>query len=1291
MSYITILYLFYLTSVSEDVESQASTTLSIWQCYAANNPCASNPPGGPLVRNDSTSVSAEDLPSQNVPISIDNLLSKILIPEPGVAYGLLVLEAGNSSYVEWKLSSSSSSLPVASRYESNPPLVQESFARDLPIYHFDAAAYGGTPTQVLVVAPGATLSYTHKDLSENTTVCYHAAFIVAALKWTAEVAQAFTQQFNPVVVSDCQNCFRLPLSSDFLRLCPPSRAGDSHDIPVNVTISSLKPVFWNVLSPSQVFEATLDISNPDAAVNSANCSLVSNHGKTYPLSMELPSQSVFKLTLTQAVEADDFSIICGCNLTGQRNIVEATYNQGLTGMNYSALVEIEHGSVALPCRNEPVTMDAKFKLSLPPILSSPSNDGAYCYIDNQKYPGNFTDLTMSCHLDRMNLSRDTDAYFVRSELLHDVTTQQQIPIRLQITCTETTPQPISTTTPLPLSSNLSATISRDLLGIVVESDAPDAFPVGLVPCSQVISEHVALGKNAVCIGDGDHVAVRFGDGAKVAIADILTVLGERVRLAMPGIVTHPNFTISAPSAVMTCMDKVTMEVKQITGDGRRSLRYQWQVKNASTELTKILTDAIGRSVSFPSKLLNSQAVVVVTGCNFVNMCTTSDEIRLRPVTAAATLSLTLGGVSQSLVPSMAIRLRALPELTRCNASLTIVPNDAQYNWFVNGTFVTNDDSYRIPAYTYAPGDSVEVAIEVNYKDSATSQHLSASAQETLMYVAEKLVATVDAVSRSIASDAPVVIDASRSTNPNERDGSVTHDWSCMNMTSMRKCDLPTAIETNAQILRVPPRILNQGMSFNFSDRVHAQNLSNVAWSVVSIGPPKLPQISFSPRTIDKVSTGDYVRIQAYVTVQQSWLNTRWEVVRTPDTSFFELSSFLSDPNTTFTQAQMSQSNQAVVSLTIPPANPQLHPNWTGLLPGMQYSIRLNAYSRDGSSFADVQIFVNAPPTPGVVEVVPPSGASALNTQIEFRMGDGWLDVDQPLEYRFGLKLLFVDNSTESYWFTRTGASSHRLYLPSAQQDPPACSKRTGYRALLEVCDHYSSCSTAESATFEVSPPPNLTVAIVDMVAAINSDVGNGNIFSALSNMYALDVQKCEEDLDVVTADKITTKLLMTLDENSDSNDYKEVLASASRLMNVVTPPVLEALVLVLEQYRTFLGLTSAPRSAREKRAAVATKPISNEQEANDMLNMYDLLLEKNQPIVEVYLLNIKDFLSTFCVQLDASSLRVMKAEGSGYTTIQAQSLVPGSKNFSVSSYTIAGEFAKVVWIVIQPWFDSLLC
>lgn len=46
--------------------------------------------------------------------------------------------------------------------------------------------------------------------------------------------------------------------------------------------------------------------------------------------------------------------------------------------------------------------------------------------ENRTYPGNFTDLTMSCHLDKMRLNRDTDAYFVRSGLLHNVTIQQQL-------------------------------------------------------------------------------------------------------------------------------------------------------------------------------------------------------------------------------------------------------------------------------------------------------------------------------------------------------------------------------------------------------------------------------------------------------------------------------------------------------------------------------------------------------------------------------------------------------------------------------------------------------------------------------------------------------------------------------------------------------------------------------------------------------------------------------------------------------------------------------------------------
>ncbi|KAK6766532.1 hypothetical protein RB195_026057 [Necator americanus] len=1200
---------------------------------------------GPAIRNESSLITADDLPSENVLVSVDKLVSKILIPEEGSVYGLVVLEAGDSSYVEWELSSSSSlssSFPIVFSYESYPPIVEESFVRGLPIYHFSAAAYQGTPPEVIVVGPGAFLSVVHKSLNASNTPCYNAALIVAPLKWTADVAQAFTQQFSRVVVRECTDCTRLPLSSDFIRLCPISRSEADISAPVNVTIGPVVPTFWDVSSDSQLFEAALNISEGNSEIDQANCSLLSNNETFYPLNVELPFKSILRMSLSQKMDPDVFWLICSFSITGRIGVVGANYTQKIEGINYIPLVEIEQGSIVLPCQKIATNIEVKFKKSLPNILSDWNENGSYCSIDNVSYPCNVTDLTMICDLGSLTLSRDMDAYFVRSRALHNVTMREQVPMRLQFTCTQTSP--------LPVSPILRATMSRDLLGIVIESSSQDLFPVGLVPCSEVILEHTSLGKDAVCVGDGENMAVKFGDAATLNISDTLTVLGYRFRLDKPEIVNRPNFTVFAPSEVMACMENVAVEVKQITGDGRRSLRYRWQAENASAELTTLFAEAVGRSVSFPSNLLDSETVVIVTGCNFVNICTTSEAIRLRPVTSDATLSLTLAGVSHSLVPSMAVRLRALPELTRCNASLTFVPNDAQYNWYLDGVFVTNDDSYRIPAYTYQAGDTVEVLIEVNYKDSTTNQHLKAIAQEMFNYVAEKLVATVDAVSRSVASDAPVIVDASGSNNPNDRDGSVTHEWLCWNMTSMAKCNLPTTIETKSPILRIHPGQLDKGMSFNFSDKISAQNLSSIVWSVVTIGPLKLPQISFSSFKMDKVSTGDYVRIQAYVTVQRGWLNTTWE---------------------------MSDSNQAAVSLTIPPADPLLYPNWTGLQPGMMYIVRLNAYSVDGNSYADVQIFVNAPPTPGLVEVVPAKGASALNTQIEFRVGDGWVDEDQPLEYRFGLKVLYVDNTTENYWFPHAGASSYRMYLPSAQSDYPSCGKRVGFQGLLEVCDLYSSCSKAESETFEVAPPANLTVAVVDMVAAINSDVGNGNIFSALSNMYALDVQKCEEDLDVVTADKITTKLLMTLDEDSDSNDYKEVLASASRLMNIVTPPVLEALTLVLEHYRSLLGLTSTTTSSRTKRAATTTT-ATNEQEATDMLKMYDMLMTKNQPIVEVYLLNIQDFLGTFCIQLDKSSSRVMAAQGNGYTLIQAQSLVPGSKNFSTSSYTIAGEYAKVI-------------
>ncbi len=70
-----------------------------------------------------------------------------------------------------------------------------------------------------------------------------------------------------------------------------------------------------------------------------------------------------------------------------------------------------------------------------------------------------------------------------------------------------------------------------------------------------------------------------------------------------------------------------------------------------------------------------------------------------------------------------------------------------------------------------------------------------------------------------------------------------------------------------------------------------------------------------------------------------------------------------------------------------------------------------------------------------------------------------------------------------------------------------------------------------------------------------------------------------------------------------------------------------------------------------------------------MLSLYDLLVAKNQSVIETYLKNILDLNSQFCLQADSG--RILTASGSKYTTIQAQG-IDASTNLSSDGFAIAG-------------------
>lgn len=78
-----------------------------------------------------------------------------------------------------------------------------------------------------------------------------------------------------------------------------------------------------------------------------------------------------------------------------------------------------------------------------------------------------------------------------------------------------------------------------------------------------------------------------------------------------------------------------------------------------------------------------------------------------------------------------------------------------------------------------------------------------------------------------------------------------------------------------------------------------------------------------------------------------------------------------------------------------------------------------------------------------------------------------------------------------------------------------------------------------------------------------------------------------------------------------------------------------------------------------------------------MLQMYGLLLVRNQNVVDVYFYNLNVYLTIFCKKLDAENTRIMQAKGGDYTIIQAQTVNPNQLNFLNRTYEPAGDETPV--------------
>uniref|UniRef100_A0A8R1DRR0 REJ domain-containing protein n=1 Tax=Caenorhabditis japonica TaxID=281687 RepID=A0A8R1DRR0_CAEJA len=287
---------------------------------------------------------------------------------------------------------------------------------------------------------------------------------------------------------------------------------------------------------------------------------------------------------------------------------------------------------------------------------------------------------------------------------------------------------------------------------------------------------------------------------------------------------------------------------------------------------------------------------------------------------------------------------------------------------------------------------------------------------------------------------------------------------------------------------------------------------------------------------------------------------------------------------------------------------------------------------------------------------------ALEVPVTFSVGDGWYDDkdDLPLSYQFGYKIYYGDNTTYEYWGSRSTVKAQQFFLPSTSgNSSEECGERVGITALLSVCDRLYSCSMKESTIFGIEPPENASLALMGIISSLNTDVANANFMSAIAKINVLNIELCTENYDQSQTDKITLLLFQSLTDSSESEEFQEALRASHSLLPVVSSDILTELIHVLSFYRR-LTLESVSSATRMKRSIVeetSTKVYeATESEANDMLKVYDILIGKDKPVVDVFFLNINDFLTGFCVQLDENSGRVMSGTGDGYTTIQTQSI-----------------------------------
>ena len=538
---------------------------------------------------------------------------------------------------------------------------------------------------------------------------------------------------------------------------------------------------------------------------------------------------------------------------------------------------------------------------------------------------------------------------------------------------------------------------------------------------------ITLGSKASVV-PGDTMALLQASIKASALGSSLYLTNSEVPVGNPRTGTEVAVVLSGPSKHGVC-DDVKLDGSMTTGSGGRPLSYVFSsvskaLANSSSSFFGSANNAAGgngvHSIVLPSTALPvSSYEVTLTATNFLG-ASGSKTIHIQKLGVPAPL-LSFQESSPKVVTrsdELALRVEArLPDLgcdlagqTGSSGSQMVYSFAEITGQFVGGFVGVHPRILRVPKDVLVPGKTYQFLANVWM---ANNRAVNSSTVIDVVVVAQDLVARIEGgKERVVGVDTSFNVDSSTSYDPDQdANDHLTFSWLCLNATSGNAValEMPSTSALSVPALALVPGsfVFRVTVANPFSSQEDAT--ASVTIHVTAGNPPRVSVASLGKL---KYNANDkFVRLTGSVETTGAKIQ---------DTSWSVEDGDVDAETVMLPSATGSHHAQAVVDLSV-------------LTAGSTYVFRLSATTSWGSSsFAQVELTMNRPPSSGSLEVSPGAGYT-FDTDFEF-VSLNWVDEDLPLYYKFSFDADGVGDQVTPLGDYQSSAMYSNALLPQGRKD-----------------------------------------------------------------------------------------------------------------------------------------------------------------------------------------------------------------------------------------------------------------